>query len=279
MTASLAGSRVLITGASSGIGRALARRLSDEGTLLAVAARRESLLRSLAAEMQASGRPAPHVLPADLACPGAAATLAAEATAALGGIDILVNNAGTPLIGSGVSLGDDDQARALFELHVWAPLALTRALLPAMCEQGRGTIVNVTSTLQAVPLPFTGYYGASKAALALLTRTLRLELTDTPVRVIEVSPGSTDTALRDLDGLPWRTRPPALAPRPVSAESVAAATTRALKRQHRRLVHPRYAAVPLELPAVGRLVAHFAARRMDTDTFVLGRPASAADNG
>jgi len=158
-----------------------------------------------------------------------------------------------------------DRARAVFELNMWSPLALTAALLPHMRATGSGTIVNVTSTVQSVPLPLLGYYAASKAALAQATRSLRFELVDTPIRVMEVIPGSTETALRDIDELPWKSGPPTTLPA-VSAQAMAAAMVRALQRGDDRLVYPTYALVPLELPAVGRLIATLAGRRIDTST-------------
>ncbi|MQY03541.1 SDR family NAD(P)-dependent oxidoreductase [Actinomadura macrotermitis] len=262
--ASLRGRRIVLTGASSGIGRALAVALARRGAELAVTARREPLLRELATEITGAGGPAPHILPADLSRPGAAAGLAAQARDALGGADILINNAGVPATGSVAAHGDDAEARAWFETNLWTPLALTAALLPALRAADRGVIVNVTSTLQAVPLPMAGYYGAAKSALAQATRSLRHELRDTRIQVVEVVPGSTDTALRDLDRLPWRSgRPPRTLP-PTTPEAVAAAVVRALETGRARVVHPSYSRLPLELPAVGRLVAALAARRIDT---------------
>ncbi|TCO55908.1 SDR family NAD(P)-dependent oxidoreductase [Actinocrispum wychmicini] len=263
MTA-LSGARILLTGGSSGIGRALALKLADRGARLAVAARREPQLTELAAEIAGNRHPAPYVLPVDLSVRGAAADLADKATRVLGGVDILINNAGVGLVDSQARLGDSAAARASFETNFWSPLALTTALLPGMRAAGTGTIVNVTSTIQAVPLPFLGYYAAAKIALAQATRSLRNELRHTPIRVLEVVPGATDTGLRDINKLPWHGgRPPRTLP-PVPPEAVAAATVRALERDHDRVIHPAYATLPIELPIVGRLVAAVGARRVDT---------------
>ncbi|MBO2449607.1 SDR family NAD(P)-dependent oxidoreductase [Actinomadura barringtoniae] len=257
----LRGSRILLTGASSGIGRALAIALAGHGARVAVSARREPELRKL---------PAEHVLPADLSIRGAAATLAERAAHAMGGIDILINNAGVSVIAPQSDLGDDDEARASFETNFWTPLALARAALPAM--PGNGTIVNVTSTVQSVPLPLLGYYAASKSALAQATRALRHELRHTDIRVLEIVPGSTDTPLRDIDLLPWRGgKPPRTFP-PVPPESVAAATIKALRKNKQRMVHPAYSLAPLELPVIGRLVASIAARRIRTESETLPTP-------
>lgn len=260
----LSEARVLITGASSGIGRALAARLAGRGAVLALAARRSELLVELADEIATAGHARPHVLISDLGVRGAAARLGARALTEFGGgIDILVNNAGANLTGAQGRLADSDAARAVFETNLWAPLGLTAALLPAMRAAGRGMIVNVTSTVQAVPFPLLGYYAASKAALAQATRSLRLELAETPIHVMEVVPGSTDTALRDVDELPWKATPPRALP-PISADSMAAAIVEAITRTRNRLVHPGYSLLPLELPVVGRLVATVAGGRIDT---------------
>ncbi|MHC9297502.1 SDR family NAD(P)-dependent oxidoreductase [Mycobacterium sp. LTG2003] len=255
--------RILLTGASSGIGRELALALADKGATLAVTARREDLLNLLADEISHAGPVRPTVLRADLAEPGAAAALGARALEALGGVDILINNAGANLTGAQSSVADSAAARGVFEINLWSPLALTAALLPAMHSEGSGTIVNVTSTVQAVPLPLLGYYAASKAALAQATRSLRLELAETPIRVMEVVPGSTDTALRDIDELPWKTSPPRTLP-PVSPAATAAAVVRALQRGATRVVYPGYSLLPLEIPAIGRLVAAIGGRRVNT---------------
>ncbi|SHN47175.1 SDR family NAD(P)-dependent oxidoreductase [Cryptosporangium aurantiacum] len=262
--APLDGTRILVTGASSGIGRALALQLADAGARLALSARRVELLEELAAEIAAGGHPAPILLPDDLAVPGSAARLGQSCLHAFeGSIDILVNNAGTSLTGALSHHADDAAARAVFELNLWAPIALSAAVVPAMRAAGSGTIVNVTSTLQAVPLPLLGYYAASKAALAQATRSLRLELSNTPVRVLEVVPGGTDTALRDIDDLPWQGAPPRTLP-PISAQSMAARIVRSLRRGDTRLVYPPYSLLPLEFPMVGRAVARLAGGRVDT---------------
>lgn len=256
--------RILLTGASSGIGRALAFALSARGATLVLAARRHQLLDEVADQIAASGRPRPIVMPTDLAEPGSAATLGRDAVHALDGIvDVVINNAGANLTGAQSLVADSAAARAVFEVNLWSPLALTAAVLPAMRAAGRGTIVNVTSTVQAVPLPLLGYYAASKAALAQATRSLRLELAETPLRVLEVVPGSTDTALRDIDELPWKTTAPKTL-RPVPPEATAEAVVGALERGDSRVGYPRYSLLPLEIPAIGRLLAAIGGRRVNT---------------
>lgn len=265
----LQGARVLLTGASSGIGRALAHRLAAQGAELVIAARRAELLESLSDEVAAAGHSRPHWIPTDLGVPGAAAQLGGDALQYFGQeIDVVINNAGASLIGAQVLIGDNSPARTVYEVNFWTPLALSAALIPGMVARGSGTIVNVTSTIQSVPLPMLGgYYGSSKAALAQATRALRLELVETPIRVIEVVPGATDTALRDVDELPWKDSPPRTL-RPVSPESTATAIVHGLARGKHRIVYPSYSVVPLEIPAVGQLVARVGGRRVDTQSAI-----------
>ncbi|GLY83245.1 SDR family NAD(P)-dependent oxidoreductase [Actinoallomurus iriomotensis] len=260
MTDRVSGVPILLTGASSGIGRALALALAERGGRLAIAARRRTALDEVADQVESAGGIRPHVIEADLSRPGAAAALAGEATAALGTVRMLVNNAGAGMVAAQAATGDDDRARALFETNLWSPLALTRHLLPSL--SGGGLVVNVTSTLQAVPIPLLGYYGASKAALAHLTRTLRHELAGTGVSVLEIVPGATDTAARDLDLLPWRNGPMRTPP-PVSPKSAAKAIVTAIERNARRRVYPATSLLPLEIPAFGRLIARLVTRRVD----------------
>ncbi|QFG26532.1 SDR family oxidoreductase [Actinomadura sp. WMMB 499] len=258
----LTGTPVLLTGASSGIGRALAFALAARGARLAVAARGRDGLEAVADAVAARGGTRPAVFGVDLSRPGAAAGLGRDAADALGSVRILINNAGAGLVGTQEDLGDGPAARELFETDFWSPVALARAVLPGMREHGSGLVVNVTSTLQSVPVPALGYYGAAKAALGHATRTLRHELRGTGVRVLEIVPGATDTAARDIDLLPWRDRP-VRTPPPVSPESAARAIVRAIEGGRRRRAHPATSLLPLELPAAGRLIASFAARRID----------------
>jgi short-subunit dehydrogenase len=267
----LENAQVLLTGASSGIGRALALALAEKGAVLVLAARRQELLDDVADEVAVAGHRRPVVVGTDLSKPGASAALAAQALAEFGGtVDIVINNAGASVTGAQALIADSDAARTLFEVNLWSPLALNAAVLPVMLDAGKGTIVNVTSTVQAVPMPLLGYYAASKAALAQATRSLRLELTNTPIRVMEVVPGSTDTPLRDIGELPWKAGPPPTLP-PVSPTSTAAAIVAALERGANRLVYPAYSLIPLEVPAFGRLIAAVGGRRVDTHAALRAR--------
>src|SRR5437588_2102109 len=174
----------LLTGASSGIGHQLALELARRGATLALAARRRALLEQLAEQIARAGAPRPVVLEADLSKRGSAATLASAASAALGRIDVVINNAASNLHGCPSAVGDREEARELFELNVWSPMALVHELVPEMRERGGGKVVNVTSLATVAPFPAVGHYCASKAALSLATRSLRLELRGTGVGVL-----------------------------------------------------------------------------------------------
>ncbi|MBO2452161.1 SDR family NAD(P)-dependent oxidoreductase [Actinomadura barringtoniae] len=175
------GKRVLVTGASSGIGWETATAFGKAGAEVVAVARR--------AERLARLEGAAEIIPADLSEPGAAARVADQA----GDIDILVNNAGSEAAGSVWAVGDRPEARRMFEVDWWTPLALMSALVPGMRERGEGAVVNVTSIRQVLAWPSLGHSAAAKAALSQLTETLRLELLDTGINVIEVIPGPVDT--------------------------------------------------------------------------------------
>jgi short-subunit dehydrogenase len=192
-TTSLAGTTVLLTGASGEIGSEAARRLAKGGAKLAISGRNEGRLKALAIEIETAGAEAPAVLTADLGRRGSAQKLAEQAIEALGTVDALINNAGVTMQGLIWVSGDGDAAREVFETNLWSPFALTHALAPAMVERGRGAIVNVSSMAGLSPIPRLGVYGASRAALAMATEAMELELTPRGVRVVEVVFGPIDT--------------------------------------------------------------------------------------
>ncbi|MEA2386484.1 MAG: hypothetical protein QOJ22_658 [Thermoleophilaceae bacterium] len=189
----LEGRSVLITGASGEIGAAVATRLAEQGARLALSARREQRLTSLAEEIAARGCARPAVLPADLGQRGEATQLAERALEALGDVDVLINNAGASLQGLTWVVGDRDRAREVLETNLWSPLALVAALTPRMLENGGGAIINVGSMVRVSPFPHLGHYAASRAALAAATQVMQLELGPRGIRVVEVALGPVDT--------------------------------------------------------------------------------------
>jgi short-subunit dehydrogenase len=184
---------VLLTGASGAIGAEVARRLAANGSRLAISARREERLVSLADQIEVAGGLRPTVLVADLGRRGGAADLAERGRTALGEVDVLINNAGASVQGLAWAAGDGDEAREVLETNFWSPLALTAALAPPMLARGSGAIVNVGSLARVSPFPHLGHYAASRSALSLATEVLRMELGPRGIRVVEVALGPVDT--------------------------------------------------------------------------------------
>lgn len=186
----------LITGASSGIGRALALRFARGGFDLALSGRDGAALDSAAAECAALGAAAStHV--ADLSRPGAAAELAR----ALGRVpDVLVNNAGFTVHGAFAGT-DIRRERDMLEVHLGAALELIKAVLPGMLRRGSGRVLNVGSVYSYIPVPEQAVYGASKAFLGYLSHALRGELEGTGVTVSLICPGITESSLRERAGV------------------------------------------------------------------------------
>jgi NADP-dependent 3-hydroxy acid dehydrogenase YdfG len=195
---------ILITGATSGIGRDAALRLARAGHLVLAGGRRADALASLARD--ARGRVEPLAL--DVTDPDSveAARRLVERRTGGRGLDVLVNNAGFALPGPLETLAERD-LRALFDTNVFGLLAVTRAFLPAMRQRGRGRVVNVGSIMGRVAMPMLGAYNASKHAVAAITEALRMELAPLGITVVLVEPGAVRTgfAARALAGLaPYR---------------------------------------------------------------------------
>jgi uncharacterized protein len=179
----------LITGASSGIGAALARAFAARGRHLVLTARRQQRLEALAAELRAAHGVMVEVIVADLARPGGAAALLADLQQRGLTVHTLVNNAGFGLRGR-FNEASWDEAEAMLQLMVSAPLQLSHALLPAMQQQGDGLILNVASLAGLIPgLPGSTLYSACKALLIRFSQSLAAETSGSGVRVLALCPG------------------------------------------------------------------------------------------
>jgi len=194
----VAGRRALVTGASSGIGAGLAEALAAAGAVVGICARRAERLEATLGRCRAH-TPASCSWVVDLADPAAVDRLAADALDALGGVDILVNNAGIPLRRHATRL-DAATVEAVMALNFLSPARLTLALLPGMVEQGHGRIVNVSSVAAVLSSPGEAAYSASKAALAVWSESLAVDLWDTGVHPMTVYPGVVDTELFTIPG-------------------------------------------------------------------------------
>ena len=191
------GSRALVTGASSGIGEVFARELARRGANLILAARTESKLDALAAQLREPSRISVDVLPVDLSQPGAGRRLVKDLAGRGLEPDVLVNNAGFGLF---APLHQADQAQIAQEIqvNVVALTELTAALLPEMLRLNHGVIVNVASTAGFQPVPYMSVYGATKAYVLSFTEALWAETRNTGVRVTALCPGATDTPFFDV---------------------------------------------------------------------------------
>jgi NAD(P)-dependent dehydrogenase (short-subunit alcohol dehydrogenase family) len=189
-------STILITGASSGLGLAVAELLAQRGAQLVIAARGEAALRSAAARL----REHTHVLAVAADVSEDAERIASEGLSRFGRIDALINNASElgPSPMPALDALDWEAFELILRVNAIAPLHLIQLLLPQMRERGGGTIVNISSDAGVNAYPGWGGYGASKAALEHLSRTLRAELEDTGIRVLVVDPGDMNTTMHQL---------------------------------------------------------------------------------
>ena len=270
---------VLITGASGAIGVEVARRLGAGGARLALSARRAQRLAALADEIAATGAPRPVVLASDLGRRGGAVEVADRAIEALGHVDVLVNNAGASMQGLTWVVGDRDEAREVLETNLWSPLALVAALAPHMVVRGAGAIVNVGSMAQVSPFPHLGHYAASRAALAVATQVLQMELAPRGIRVVEVALGPVDTPAsrenRVLAGAErWLEGRPGLGNASTAAATIVAAATGDAEGV---VFYPRMLRWPHRLPALGRRYARRAAKHADVRDETVRLGGSAGD--
>jgi len=227
----LSGSVVLLTGASRGLGRALAQTLAARGAKVGCAARDRVALDEAVAEITAAGGTA-AAFPCDLSELSEAAPLVERVESQLGPISILVSNHGTATVGEVADLSLAD-----FEVNLrtnfLASAALTEALLPSFAERG-GTLAYVLSGLALRPLPAWSTYAASKAALRGYADALRIELAGGPARVLTIQPGTMQTGF--LDRMARVGEPKILRPRSAAPpERVAEAVARALERDRARV--------------------------------------------
>lgn len=196
---------VVVTGASMGIGEAIAVAFAQEGAHLVLAARSEALLQEVAARLEATGaRGRVLAVVADVTDPVQVAHLADVARSLTGRVDVLVNNAGLGMNGS-VDALDLDAWRRCLDVNLLGAVRVIQAFLPAMKAAGGGTIVQVSSVLGKISTPYTGGYNASKHALNAISDALRLEAAPWGIRVVSVYPGSTESnfrtnALGGIDG-------------------------------------------------------------------------------
>jgi len=231
-----AGKVALVTGASSGIGAATARRLAAEGLSVALVARRGDRLEELAAALRAAGGTASSFI-ADLADEGERVRLVREIRRSLGPIDVLVNNAGTGWYGFGQEMGWTT-ARDMVQINAAATVHLTLLCLPDMLARQRGSVVNISSVVGGFPSQGVAVYSGTKSFIDAFTTALHRELVGSGVRVGVVRPGYVETEMSQrsaeqpgghpIPGRRWAVRP----------EQVAEAVASLLRRPRRTVYVP-----------------------------------------
>jgi short-subunit dehydrogenase len=243
----------LVTGASAGIGRELAKVLAREGHDLVLVARRQPELDELARVLKEQYGATARVIPADLAAPDAAVQLVGE----LGPdaqIDVLVNNAGFGGHGSFVSRDRDADMR-MVAVNVAALTDLTKLLLPGMVARGRGRVLNVASTAAFQPGPFMAVYYATKAYVLSLSEALAEEVSGTGVTVTCLCPGVTDTEFHAVAGTD--AQPLTQGPLSMSASAVAESAYKAMVRGKRLEIpgfHNKFGAASIRIAPRGMVL-------------------------
>jgi short-subunit dehydrogenase len=219
---------VIVTGASMGIGRALALAWAERKDTVVLSARHRDALDGVASEIRAMGARA-FVVAGDITLEDDRRELVERTIALTGSIDVLVNNAGRGFLAPTMKI-DVGQMRDLFELNVFAPLRLAQLAAPHL-ERSRGTVVMMSSIAGVVAAPRYGAYAASKFALEALSMAMRSELAASKVRVVVIRPGPVATPFRvnavRAEGESYEAP---VDPKAQTAETIAALTLRAVDR-------------------------------------------------
>jgi short-subunit dehydrogenase len=194
-------STALVTGASSGIGAEVARQLASRGHAVALVARREERLRSLAGELEADHDVPAEAIGCDLADPGERERLASELSERGRAVEVLVNNAG---FGHQADFATSPRERmvGMVRLNVEAVVDLTALFLSGMLERGRGSVINIASMAAFQPLPGSAVYAASKSFVLSFSEAIRTELRGRGVTVTAVCPGPVRTEFTEVAGFP-----------------------------------------------------------------------------
>jgi NAD(P)-dependent dehydrogenase (short-subunit alcohol dehydrogenase family) len=192
----LKGQRVVVTGASSGIGAGLAEEFARRGAVVGMCARRQDRLDEVLGRCQEYS-PESRRWVCDLSDPASVDELAATALEELGRVDILVNNAGIPKRRH-VSRLDPGTVESVMNINFFSPVRLTLALLPQMLERDSGRIINLSSVAATLSSPGESSYDASKAAVTAFSESMAVDLWETGIKVLVVYPGLIDTELFSL---------------------------------------------------------------------------------
>ena len=187
---------VLVTGASTGIGEAMANDLAARGAELILTARSQDQLEALANQINENGGKA-HVFPGDLALAGSAETLHQKITASNLHVDILINNAGYGRWGQFGEFDREDYA-SMIQLNITSLTDLCHLFIPAMVSKGEGGVINIGSSASFLPVPYASVYSSTKAYVLMFSEALRYEYAESNIRVMASCPGATDSNFRHV---------------------------------------------------------------------------------
>ena len=258
---SYAGLNAVVTGASSGIGEGLARRLAGAGARVALVARRADRLEALAAQITAAGGQA-LVVPCDVADRAESEAAARRVLDAFGSVELLVNNAGYGHHRRFLDWDVEDMER-MMRVNFFGAVYWTKALLPQMVERRRGWLVFVSSVAGKLGVPEESAYAASKFAMNGLAEALSYEVEDAGVHVLTVCPGTIRTEFFDEEAL--RRMPPVSRRMMVDVEPMVEAIIDSLARGRHELTFPRFIATGYIVRAIAPGIMRRNTRRQTLD--------------
>lgn len=251
---------VVITGASMGIGEAVARVFAVEGAQVVMSSRNSSAVGQ--ARTRVGFPDSTRAIVCDVRDRNQILSLVRQTRDQFGKIDVWVNNAGYGLLDSIASMSMDE-CRRIFDTNLFGAIDCMQAVIPVFNEQGRGTIINVSSLVGHLPVPHLGAYSATKHALNAISEAARLELEPSGIRVLSVCPGRIQTqfgtnTVRGREGKPLGES----FQKGISAERCARAVLRAYLRGSREVFVPWHAGVIAHLYEIFPAIVEFALRRM-----------------
>jgi short-subunit dehydrogenase len=241
---------VVVTGASSGIGEAIAKSFDKDANTISLVARRKGLLEAVQKNIQVKTQ----AISADLSDARDPIRWLREAEDTFGPTDVLVNNAGISYVEPVAGI-DEERIRALFQVNVHTPMAAIHHVMPAMVARKSGTIVNVLSNAAFSPAPYFCHYTASKGALGNFSESLRMELARTGVHVLSVYPGPIHTPMGDRNWGQLKNTAMSKSAPIGDTETLARLVLRAVERRKARVIYPRFYLLGWWFPWFGRWVA------------------------
>lgn len=240
---------VVVTGASSGIGRDLAKVFDGPGNKISIVARRKSLLEELQKEIAVPTA----AIDADLADEADPIGWLRRAEQVFGPVDILINNAGISYVEPTHQI-DAIRIKAIFQVNTHVPIAATQHVLPSMLERKSGTIVNIASIAAFTYAPYFTHYHATKGALGNFSESLRIELKNSGVRVISVYPGPVSTPMGERNFDQFKDSKKMRRVPTGDTKTLARLVCHAVQKNKPRVIYPRFYRIAWNFPWLARFV-------------------------